>query len=376
MKKIIYLLVAWRVFLFIPLFVSQIFLKLREGFNYTTPLHYIGSHNPISHFLFYPWANFDGVYYLSIAGSGYTVDNAGFFPLFPILINFLSLNSGVFTVQQFLVGMVLSSTLFLLSLIVFNKLLMLDYKRNISFHTILFLLLFPTSFFFVTIYSESLFFLLLIFSFYFARKENWFLSGIFAMLLTATRFVGIAIIPALLFEFFVQNKTFLSKKIISLLLAPIGILLYAWFNFSQWGNALHFIEAQGKVLNNRSVDEIILFPQAIFRYFKILTTTFVNYEWWIALLELSSFIFVSSLFYVAWKKKVRASYLIFGVLAFLIPASTGTFSGLPRYVLVLFPIFIALALIKNKWIKIAYSTVGIILLFILFMLFSKGYYIS
>lgn len=374
MKKILYIFILWRIFLFIPLIISQNFLNIRKGYEYTTPLHY--QFNQIIHFLFYPWVNFDGVYYLTIASGGYSVDNAGFFPLYPIFIRIFSLNSAAFSYQQFLTAFILTLIFTFAGIVFFEKLVKIDYKKEISFQSIIFLLSFPVSFFLATIYSESLFFLLLILTFYFARKGNWFLSSISAMLLTATRFVGIAIIPALLFEFFVQNKTFINKKIIPLILTPLGILSYAWFNFTAWGNPLHFIEAQGKLLNNRSVDHIILFPQTIFRYFKMLTTVSINYEWWIALLELLTFVFVFVMLYVAWKKKVRTSYLIFSILAFLIPVSTGTFTGLPRYVLVLFPIFIALALINNKWIKIVNCVIGIILIFILFILFSKGYYVT
>ena len=215
MRKIVYAFCIWRIFLFLPLVASQLFLRVRSGFDYTTPLHYINSYNPISQFLLYPWANFDGIYYLTIAGSGYTVDNAGFFPLFPFLINVTSSifgNVKAFDPAQFLAALILVSILFLLSLILFHKLIRIDYNKEISFQSILFLLLFPVSFFLATIYSESLFFLLLVLSFYFARKDNWAFSAIFAMLLTATRLVGVAIIPALIFEFYIQNKTIVSKK--------------------------------------------------------------------------------------------------------------------------------------------------------------------
>lgn len=375
-KRIILLFLGWKIFLFLPLIVSEIFLSPRIGYGYALLTYFLEKGSVLSNFLLYPWANFDGVYYLAIAGRGYTVDNAGFFPLFPILINFFSFNSSAFTLQQFLTGMVLSSIFFLLSLIVIYKLIRLDFKNNVGILVILAILVFPTSFFFAAIYSESLFLLLLVSSFYFARKGNWLMSSVCAALLTATRFVGIAVIPALIFEFYLQNKTILSKKIFSLFIIPFGLVSYSLFNFFEWGRPFQFIFAQGALHNNRTVDSIILFPQTIFRYFKILTTISINYEWWIALLELSTFIFASVMLYITWKKKVRISYLIFSLIAFLIPTSTGTFTGLPRYSLVLFPIFIALALIKNKWIKITYSIIGIILLFILFMLFSKGYYIS
>jgi hypothetical protein len=149
------------------------------------------------------------------------------------------------------------------------------------------------------------------------------------------------------------------------------------FNLQKWGSAFYFIQAQGDLQNERTVDGIILIPQTIFRYFKILTTVSSNqFEWWVAFLEISVFVFTAVLLYIAWKKKVRLSYIVFAAIAFLIPISTGTFTGLPRYSLVLFPVFIALSLMKNKTIKIAYSISAAILLFVLFMLFARGYYIA
>ena len=201
-KKILLLFLAWRVFLFIPLIFAQIFLGYRKGFDYTSPNYFTDELNPISHFLLSPFGNFDGVYYLSIAAKGYTVDNAGFFPLFPFLIHFVSSVFGsvqAFDPRQYFIALALASIFFLLSLIVIYKLVRLDFKNNVAILTILAILVFPTSFFFASIYSESLFLLLTILSFYFARKKKWILASIFGLLLTATRIVGIAILPALIY---------------------------------------------------------------------------------------------------------------------------------------------------------------------------------
>lgn len=376
MRKIFSVFIVWRILLFVPLVLSYFYLPIRKGFEYTTLAHYLSAHSILNNSLLYPWANFDGVYYLTIAHAGYTVDNSGFFPLYSIFIKIFGLNSATFSIQQFLTAAVLSSTFLLLGLIFFQKLINIDYKQNISFNTLLFLLLFPTSFYFAATYPESLFFFLSIASFYFARKGNWVLSGISATLLTATRIVGIAIFPALLFEFYLQNKTFFSRRIIPIFLAPLGIISYFWYDHLNFGNFFQFAKAQVALHNNRS-EHLILFPQTIYRYFKIFfMMNFSQFEWWIALLEFISFVFASAMIYVSWKKKIRLSYILFSIIALLIPASTGTFTGMPRYVLILFPMFIALALIKNKFIKAAYVIISIILLIVLFMLFSKGYYIA
>lgn len=373
--RIFAIFLVWRILLFIPLIIGEFFLSHRTGYDYVFP-SYFGSN---AHFLLSSWANFDGVYYLIISSGGYTVDNAGFFPLFPFAIGSLTSVFGLissFDPIRLAISLLLVSIFLIFGLSYMYKLVNIDYKKSVALWSIIFLLLFPSSFFLAGVYPESLFLMLSILSFYFARKKKWVLASIAGMFLTATRLVGIAILPALVYEFIKEEKKF-SAKALSLLLIPLGLLSYAYYNFIQWGNAFQFTKAQGNLQNERSVDQIVLLPQTLFRYFKILTTVSPSiYEWWVALLELCSLIFVAIMIYVAWKKKIRPSYILFSIVSILIPISTGTLTGFPRYILVLFPIFIALALVKNKWIKITYSIVGIVLLFILLMLFSKGYYIS
>lgn len=375
-RKIILLFIAWRIFLFLPLIISEIFLSPRTGYGYTILTYFLEKGSVLSNFLLYPFGNFDGAYYLLIAAKGYTV-NAGFFPLFPLSIHLFTWNLMSFDPIQYFAGIALVSLFFISALFVFYKLIKLDYKENIAASSIIFLLIFPTSFFFASIYSESLFLLLSLFSFYFARKKKWICAGLFAGLLSATRLVGIAMFPALLYEYFRHEKNKSLTKLFSIFISPLGLISYAFYNYFKWGNPFYFIEAQGNFQNNRSVDSVVLPAQTIFRYFKILTSVSPNlYEWWVSFFEILFFIFTLVLFYIAWKKKIRISYLIFGVLCFLIPASSGTFSGLPRYILTIFPLFIVLALIQNKIFKIIYITISTILLFIFFTLFSKGYFIA
>lgn len=355
----------WRLLIFIPLIIGIYFVPI----NASPPVSYV--FDPL-----FPWANFDGIHYLNIAKDGYT-NQARFFPLFPLVIKTIA--------SSIILSTILVTIIFFLALWIFKKLIELDYSKEISKKTILNLLIFPTSFFFVCIYSEGLFLLLTSLAFYFARKKKWLLSIICAMFLMTTRFVGIAILPALLYEYFTSEESLRAtirggfghyKKLALFFITPLGLIAYSIFNYLKWHNFLYFIAAQGELGNNRSVSSIVLFPQTIYRYIKILFTVPINLSWGIALLELSSFLFAVLLLYIAWKKKIRTSYLIFAFVNFGIIISTGTFSGLPRYVLTLFPVFIALTLIQNKFFKLAYFILSPILLFILLMLFSRGYFIA
>lgn len=382
LKFVLLSFLVWRVLLFAPLFVSELFLDYRNGYDYTNIWKFTKPYEPVSSFLLYPWANFDGVHYLRIAGEGYTYDNLGFFPLFPMAIKLLSVIFGseqTFGAGHFFSGFLIANIAFLAALFMLYKLIELDYSAKTAKLAILFLLVFPTSFYFGSIYSESLFLLLMLLSLYFARKKQMLVGSFFGLLTSLTRLVGISLLPALIYELFRKEKTAKKRLIgaLSFLLIPLGYIGYSFFNWTISGNAFSFIKAHGTLGNARSVDSVILIPQTLFRYIKILLNLpYSQYEWWIALLELATFVFAALLIFYAWKKGVRFSYILFALVAFLIPASSGTFTGLPRYVLVLFPIFIALALIKNRLVQIAYVTTSLILLFILLMFFSKGYFVA
>lgn len=373
--------ILWRILLFIPLFVSEYNLSYRSGYEYTSIAKFTSpdTFNILDKFFLAPWANFDGIHYLFIAGNGYT-NNLGFFPLYPLLTKTLSIilvAQTPFDLSYFASAFILSNTAFFLSLIVFYKLLLLDYGDEKVKQIILAMLVFPTSFFFASLYSESLFLLFLFLSFYFARRRQWILASVFGMCLSLTRLVGICIFPVLLYEYLRVAKEPASKLPQSALwLIPFGLISYSVYNYIVQNDFFYFIRAQGNFFNNRSVDSVILFPQTIYRYIKIIfTNSTFQFEWWIALFELGSFVFVVIAIYIAWKKKVRISYILFSLLAVLIPASTGTFSALPRYLLVAFPIYIVLGL-AAKFTKILYFSISLILLGVLLYFFSKGYFIA
>ena len=136
--------------MFVPILIANQFIPFREGYAYASVNYFLDkSANVISNFLISPWANFDGVYYLLIAENGYTV-NPGFFPLFPILIHIASSIFGVsieFDLLQYFTALFLSNVFFLFGLIMFYKLVTLDYKINLAIVSIVFCFNPPNQFF-------------------------------------------------------------------------------------------------------------------------------------------------------------------------------------------------------------------------------------
>ena len=151
----------------------------------------------------YLWtrANFDGVHYVSIARQGYGHLQEAFFPFYSRLINVVR----TFTTNYVLAGIVISSLCFLGVLYLFRELLKdKGVNKKVVDNSLLWLVLFPTSFYFVSVYTESIFLLFVLLAFWFAGKKNWLFAGIAAAFASYTRLVGIFLVPALLrdtFEF-------------------------------------------------------------------------------------------------------------------------------------------------------------------------------
>src|SRR3989338_11073097 len=164
----------WRVFLFFVAWTGEKFLPFSPRFPYSDLL-LITSHLPS---WLWSFANFDGVHYLTIAKSSYSAQfTQVFFPLYPILVGIIS---KLFPILNLItVGLIVSNLSFFLSLEIFFKLLKLDYKKSDIKIILLFLISFPTSFYFGSFYSESVFLFFILCSFYLARTKRWWLSGFF-----------------------------------------------------------------------------------------------------------------------------------------------------------------------------------------------------
>lgn len=359
-----------------------IFVNFGQRLNpMTANCQYADYKNPV-----FLWnrANFDGVHYLSIAQNGYSIYQQAFFPLYPLLIKLLT---PIFSGKDLLAGLFVSFVSLFGALYFLYKLVLLDYKDKIAQRVIFFLLIFPTSFFFTFVYTESLFLVLIVGSFYFARTKNWLMAGIFASFASATRLVGIFLLPALLFEFYEQNKTnmnlqkFLLKKenIYNLLFIGLGIfglLGYMIFLQLNYNDPIAFIHAQAGFGNGREVDRIILFYQVVWRYMRMIFLTRLDPLFFTVWLELLSTFLFLTLLIISFVKKVRKSYLLFAILSYIIPTFSGTFSSMPRYVLVLFPCFISLGLIENKYLRLLLSIIFLAGSFVTISLFVRGYFVS
>jgi Gpi18-like mannosyltransferase len=326
---------------------------------------------------FQRWSNWDGGAYLRIAEKGYGIMDTdyAFFPAYPLaikLVSFITLGNYLFSAQ-----LVSWFSLFF-SLIFLYKLVRLDFSSEVAEKTLNYLLIFPTSFFLLATYTEPMYLFFTIASLYYFRKFSYFKSSVFGAISTAVRIVGINIFPAILFEMIENKKIKKSKTIFAVILIPVGLLAYMLYCFLNKGNALYFTYIHDKYWQR---DQITYPFKVLLAYIKNFFlhpgNPFTSRDSSIICLEfLVSVIFLALIVFV-WLK-VRRSYALYALLVWSMPLITGRTGSMLRCVLVLFPCFIALALIGNKYKNFDkfYLFLSAMLLAVFAISFINGYWIA
>lgn len=360
---IVALFILWRSFLFIIAYIAPNFLPtFGAKFPYYNEL-LISTNLPQ---FIWSFANFDGVHYLRIAQDGYAYQyTQAFFPLYPILIKSLSnLTFGNYLIAALLI----SNASFLLALITFYKLVKKNLSEKIAFWSVLFLLSFPTSFYFGAVYTESIFLLAIILFFLSIENKNFLHAAVVAALASSLRVIGILLAPII----FIAQRT--KTSAIYTCLGSSGLAIYAVYLWFKFNNPLYFLTAQSVWGQERTTTNLVFLPQVFYRYFKIIVSVSGTHLY-SAIFELTATILAIALLVKA-INSVKKEWLIFSMFAIVIPTLTGTLASMPRYILIAFPIYIALAQIKSTLIKSILVVISSIALSICTTIFTRGYWIA
>lgn len=141
----------------------------------------------------------DANLYVRIAREGYAHGwETAFYPILPGLEHLLM---GVFGGNPGLAGLIVANVATLLVFGLLRVLVERELGRHVAQRALLYLACFPTAFFLIVPYTESLFLLFSVASFLALRRERWLLAGVCAALAELTRPLGILLIVAMLAEY-------------------------------------------------------------------------------------------------------------------------------------------------------------------------------
>jgi Mannosyltransferase (PIG-V) len=146
-----------------------------------------------------PFARWDSVWYLAIAGGGYAHQPArtAFFPLYPVVLHGL----GVVVGSDLIAGVIISLAAFAVALLLLHRLVTFELDDRVAATTVVLLAFWPMSFFFSAVYSESLFLALSIAAVLGARLGRWGLAGVLGGLAAASRNSGVLLIVPIVLLF-------------------------------------------------------------------------------------------------------------------------------------------------------------------------------
>ena len=185
------------------------------------------------------YAKFDSGWYLSIMEWGYgppppagKPSSHAFFPLYPMTAKVLH---KTFAMNGFHAGLIVSYVCFFLAMSLFLREGIERLGEPGAWHSVVFLLLFPTSFFFASVYAESMLLLFSLLAFRDARRGQTLRAMLWGALLGLTRAFALAAGPALFFASLEAPDRSRGRYLRALLVGAVPVaVVFLWVYGMGW----------------------------------------------------------------------------------------------------------------------------------------------
>ena len=335
---------------------GQMFRVITAGSEPAYDLYLTLEKIPVARILHQTAETADANWYEAIAQRGYEripyagdkPHNWAFFPLFPMLWRMAAYLTGEFP----LTGMVLSHIFFLAALFfVHRSALAFGFTTAIADRSVAYLAIFPTSYFYSMPLTESLFLLLTAACIYLAKRGRWWTAGVIGALASATRAPGILVLPALMIIYWQafggdwrDKKAWAAalwrKELASLLIVPLGIVSYMIFLHAITGNAFAFKDILGAW--GRSSGFFLI---TLVRYFTNPLLIAASWDFRVLNAAGACLALAGGVMLLKWRQWALGVYTLLAVIATL---SSLVLQSQARYAMVLFPAFIALAVLGER----------------------------
>jgi 4-amino-4-deoxy-L-arabinose transferase-like glycosyltransferase len=302
------------------------------------------------------WARWDGGWFTHIAQDGYTDSNTttAFFPAYPLLVRAFGFLLGGHDV---LAGVVISLLAAAAAFVLLRELATALVGEEAARRALIYLAVFPAALFLGAVYSESLYLLLTVAGFLAATRGRFALAGVAAGLAILTRPTGVMLLVAL--AVLAWRARARARAYAGLALAiPIAAAWPLWL-WATFGHPLEFLSAERHAWHRHLSDAgplggawkgLVAGWNAIVQFVAggnrfpgaddALQAAGLNLE------ALAAAVFVLVLGVVAWRR-LGAAYGVFVLASVALPlsspASTFPLLSMPRFVLGVFPVFVALA---------------------------------
>jgi Gpi18-like mannosyltransferase len=321
-----------------------------------------------------PWSRWDAQYYIWATSRGFSVTDgtASFHPLLVVMAKPIFYVTG-----SPLFGLLLVATFATLALyFCFYRLARLDLNDELAFRATILFAVFPGSYVFYAPYTESTFLLFSVLLFYFARERQWFLAGLCGALATLTRQQGLFLILPLVMELW-SAKERKPLAFTNILLIPLAYglwILYRTFaladSYPDLSSFHGFIYST--VISSSAhrvvAEQDFLFPLHAL-YLALVKLWQVHNVPTITDLVLGACMVAITI--ISWRH-LRNSYRVYALIILIVSFGYHTgmhvsspYMGLPRHLLLAFPVFIGLAPRVSSYAMNKLFKVGLLCLLLL-----------
>lgn len=233
-------------------------------------------------------------------------------------------------------------------------------ERRVARGAVIAMSLFPSAYALIPPYTEPLFLLASIWAFVAARRGSWATAGVLGLVAALTRIQGVLLLPALLVEFLLRGRR-IDRSMLWLALIAIGPLVYLGINQATYGDPLYFLQVQRDNFHVQAVAPWDAMGALVGR----LMSERPDARW--VIVNLAPFLTIVLLVGVtAWallSRRSRPGYAVWTVLQLVTFASLSWPISVPRYVLGVFPAFLALGgLARRPAIAVGALIISIVLL--------------
>jgi len=361
-SEVLGLVVLWSVSLFVlAVAVERKFPDVREMGGNWSPEHVSLARRA-------PFARWDSYWYESIAERGYEGNSVGkmhaaaFFPLYPMAVAVVSRLSGL---SPFLAGEAVSIAAFLGAMAL---LCLLAHGEGFDGSaTARALLWFPSSFFFLAVYSESLFLLVSVACLLAVARRRFAQAALWGFLCGLCRPNGFLLSIPIAWAFFEERPIRFDRAHIRILLAAsgpwLGCASFLAYIGARLGDPLLPLKIQKSGWNHR-----LTWPWRPL----VIGWIWEPHHRFQVILTLAFFLLAAAL----WNK--QKGYALYVCASLLMVCLSGSIFSISRFVLVLFPAFFLLGdLIRRSWwIEAAYATAGLLGLAHLTTRFVLGFWVG
>ncbi len=316
------------------------------------------------------WGRWDAVHYLDIATNGYHGTDLAFFPLLPLLIAILGSLIG----NHLIAGLVISNVALFFALLFLYKLVEHEFDRTVARRAIFYISIFPTAVFFSAVYTESLFLMLTVASFYYMRERRWWLAGAFGLFASLTRVEGVLLAVPFAIEWwsaYRENLRAGARHLAPIFLIPLGMMLFMGYLWVLNGDPLYFSHVQAH-WNRQLAAPWTSIGNSLHKIATAVGPQTVAQQ----ILELVFTALMIGVLAGGWRK-LKASYVAYMGLSILMPLCTSSLMSMPRFALVLFPMFAIMALWGGRpRVNNAIVALSLPLLGLFTVLFADWYWVA